>query len=411
MTPANRSFAPLAAAHFLTSFNSNFMKNALVFLVVASLPLHEAEAMSSFVSAVFMLPMIFMSGFGGQLADRYDRSVLSTFLKAAELLAVAVAAVGVSVGSYWITLAGVILLQVVGSLFGPVRSSLIPSLVAPEAVPRANAWIEGLSFAAMISGLWFVGFAFGLPSDQRTMATIAVLLVAALSFSAVRFIPKGLTAGSANTVDWNLFKGTWRTLMEAVAEKTLVKPIIILGWSWFVASLALSTAPALVARTGGSSADMSWLMIAYGVAGAVAAQVVARVRWIRSPMAVVSVALAGQAIAAAGVWAAATHMAPMWMSVALCLLGALHAMVLIPLASLIQTTAAPERRARSAAASNIINAIFMVVGGLGVAGVQAIGVSLPVIYAVAAIGSVCAAMTARRVRSPARRDPACRDWG
>jgi acyl-[acyl-carrier-protein]-phospholipid O-acyltransferase/long-chain-fatty-acid--[acyl-carrier-protein] ligase len=134
-----RRFAPLAAAHFLTTFNANFMKNALVFLVIASMPLSQAESMSSFVSAAFMLPMIFLSGFGGQLADRYDKSMLSSVLKAMELMAVAVAACGVAISSYWVTLSGVVLLQVVGSLFGPVRSQASSPLAkSPSPTPGSR---------------------------------------------------------------------------------------------------------------------------------------------------------------------------------------------------------------------------------------------------------------------------------
>lgn len=396
-----RSFAPLAVAHFLTTFNSNFMKNALVFLVLASMPLHEAEAMSAFVSAAFMLPMIFLSGFGGQLADRYDKSRLSSILKILEISAVGVAALGVFLASYWVTLAGVILLQVVGSLFGPVRSSLIPALVPSHQVPSANAWVEGLSFGAMVAGVWFVGFAFGLPEGQRAMATAAGLLIAALSFAAVRFIPAGLARSSGTPMDWNIFKGTWRTLRDAFGDTTLSRPIILLGWSWFMASLALSTAPALVARAGGSSTEMSWVMIAYGVSGALAAQIAATLCRRMSSQSITALALGGQAICATVVWIASSGAVNLEaMVVALCFLGSFHSLALIPLASSIQLLSKMESRARSSAASNIVNALFMVVGGFGVAGIQMLGVELPSIYAAAGAMSAAIAVITTRIYRP-----------
>lgn len=409
MTKEFRSFAPLAAAHFLTTFNSNFMKNALVFLVIASMPLSQAEYMSSFVSAAFMFPMIFLSGLGGQLADRYDKSRLSILLKGLEMTAVGCASAGVALGSYWVTLCGVLLLQVVGSLFGPVRSSLIPSLVSKESVPQANAWIEGLSFTALVGGLWFVGFAFGLPQGQRTAATACVLVVAALSFTAVRFIPDGIATPSGSLVDWNVFKGTWRTLRDAAAEPTLLRPIILLGWSWFMASLALSTTPALVARAGGSSAEASWVMIAYGVSGAVAAQIAAQIcRWASSGS-TVAVAIAGQSVSALAIGlASAGDVKAEVLYVALCALGAFHSLALIPLASSIQVHATEDRKARSAAASNIVNAGFMVVGGFGVAGIQMLGAGLPAIYAFAAAISVAAVAAIGVPTCPSRYGHECR---
>jgi acyl-[acyl-carrier-protein]-phospholipid O-acyltransferase/long-chain-fatty-acid--[acyl-carrier-protein] ligase len=249
----------------------------------------------------------------------------------------------------------------------------------------------------MVAGLWFVGLAFGLPAEQRAAVTAAVMLVAAMSFAAVRFIPRGAPAAVPGAVDWNVFKGTWRTLREAATEPMLIKPILLLGWSWFVASLALSTAPALVARSGGSSAEMSWLMIAYGMSGAVAAQLVARACRVTSPSAITAVAFVGQALAAAAIWISASGSSQQTVLVAaICFLAIFHSMILIPNASLIQTKPKAERRARSAAASNIVNALFMVVGGFGAAGIQALGVDLAVIYAAAGLISACATVIAAR---------------
>lgn len=73
----NRDFAAIFAAHFLTFFSSNFLKNALVFLVLMTLPKAEAEGMVAMVSATFMVPMIFPSWLGGRMTDYYDKSAMA----------------------------------------------------------------------------------------------------------------------------------------------------------------------------------------------------------------------------------------------------------------------------------------------------------------------------------------------
>jgi hypothetical protein len=88
----DRRFAPLALAQFLTGLNSNFLKNALVFLVLANLPGIAGESAVALYSALFMIPMIFMSGLGGQLLRPKYRlplmgaSVISAFAIATGML-------------------------------------------------------------------------------------------------------------------------------------------------------------------------------------------------------------------------------------------------------------------------------------------------------------------------------------
>lgn len=389
MLIVDRRFAPLAAAHFLTAFNSNFLKNALVFLVLASMAKTDAEAMSSFVSATFMAPMIFLSGLGGQLADRCDRRLLARTLKGLEAASAGVATLGIMISSYWTLLAGLVLLQVVSSLFGPLRSSLIPNLVGKEQVPLANAWIEGIGFAAMVCGLWLVGAAFTADGYRQLIAG-GVLAFAAFCFLVVNFIPADTARRSGEKVDWNVFAGTIRVLVELRREAGLFAPVVILGFSWFCSSLALSTAPAMVKRVGGDPIAMSWALILYGLAGSFATQVAARMVRLAAGR-LVPVGFAGLATACT-LMTVSNSLGIQLVVAAVVLIAVSHSLVLIPMVTVIQTLSRQEWRARAAAASNIVNAIFMVVGGFGVAGLQAAGVDLLRIYGLC--GFFCAAAAA-----------------
>lgn len=380
----NTAFLPLAAANFLATFNSNFMKNALVIMVVAAMPLKDAEAMSSFVSAIFMIPMIFITGLGGQLADRHGKAWMARLLKGFEFVAMLVALTGFIMNSYWVVLAGVVLLQVVASLFGPVRSSLIPALVPPKDVPTANAWVEGLTFISMISALAFLGFVFAIDGWLRVAAVSVVAVVALASFIAIRFVPQDDKGSEDVVVDANLLRGTWRTLSMLRGAPEIRPSVFILGWSWFMASLALSTIPAMVARFEGDASDMSAAMVAFGVVGTLSVQIAARVLKFASKEQVRAFGLIGLVLSggAVGLALAAFGSASLLMT-SVCLLAAAHAFVMIPSATTIQTAVEPSRRARISAASNIVNALFMAGGGLIVAALQAVGFGLAAIYAVA----------------------------
>jgi 1-acyl-sn-glycerol-3-phosphate acyltransferase len=69
----------------------------------------------------------------------------------------------------------------------------------------------------------------------------------------------------------------------------------------------------------------------------------------------------------------------------LLLLGLFGGFFIVPLYALVQQRSSVEHRARIIAANNILNALFMVVGSLAAAGLLAKGVSIPALFAVAAL--------------------------
>src|SRR5215471_5145858 len=80
-----RRFAPLFWCQFFSAFNDNFLKNALVFLILFKIGGSGAEALIPLAAAVFIAPFFFLSGLGGQLADRYDKAWVAQRLKLAEI--------------------------------------------------------------------------------------------------------------------------------------------------------------------------------------------------------------------------------------------------------------------------------------------------------------------------------------
>ena len=77
----SRRFAPLFWCQFFSAFNDNFLKNALVFLILYKVAGSDAEALVTLAGAVFIAPFFLLSGIGGELADRYDMAVIARRLK------------------------------------------------------------------------------------------------------------------------------------------------------------------------------------------------------------------------------------------------------------------------------------------------------------------------------------------
>jgi acyl-[acyl-carrier-protein]-phospholipid O-acyltransferase / long-chain-fatty-acid--[acyl-carrier-protein] ligase len=63
-----RRFAPLFLCQFFAAFGDNFLKNALVFLIVYHLSGENSPALVQLASATFIGPYFILSGLGGEFA-------------------------------------------------------------------------------------------------------------------------------------------------------------------------------------------------------------------------------------------------------------------------------------------------------------------------------------------------------
>ena len=76
----------------------------------------------------------------------------------------------------------------------------------------------------------------------------------------------------------------------------------------------------------------------------------------------------------------------------LLLLGVFGGFFIVPLYALVQLRSSEQHRARIIAANNILNALFMVVGALGAAALLGAGLSIPALFAVAALLNAAVAL-------------------
>src|SRR3984885_11855285 len=81
----SRRFAPLFWCQFFAAFNDNFLKTALVFLILFKAGGADAGALITLAPAIFIAPYFFLSGLGGEMADRFDKAYVAQRIKFAEI--------------------------------------------------------------------------------------------------------------------------------------------------------------------------------------------------------------------------------------------------------------------------------------------------------------------------------------
>src|SRR5262245_10736044 len=90
----SRQFAPLFWCQFFAAFNDNFLKTALVFVILFHSGIGDSEALITLAGAVFIAPFFFFSALAGELADRFDKARTAQRVKFIEIFVAALAAWG-----------------------------------------------------------------------------------------------------------------------------------------------------------------------------------------------------------------------------------------------------------------------------------------------------------------------------
>ena len=404
-----RKFAPLFWTQFLSAFNDNFLKNALVFLILFKLAgtgeHARAQSLVTLAGALFILPFFLLSGLGGEMADRFDKARLARRLKLAEMLAAALAAAGFAEQSIPLLFAALGLFGCISALFGPIKYGILPDHLHKSELPTGNALIEGATFVAILLGTLAGGFASRGGGDPARFA-LAMIGVAALCYLASLFIPATGQAAPDLKVEANIFRSTGRLIAGLWGDSRLWRAGVMVSLFWMFGAIALSLLPPLVKmQLGGDEMAVSYYLAAFAVAvglgsGLGAFLCAGRIILLPAPVATLAMGFFSLELALALNGAAPSApsggdffgQALAW-RVGVDLFGFAFAggVLAVPSFSAAQAWADADKRARVVAAINVLNAAFMVAGALAVAALQAAGLDFASLFALMGLACVVAA--------------------
>ncbi len=392
----SRRFAPLFWCQFFAAFNDNFLKTALVFLILFHVGHADAPALITLASAVFIAPFFFLSGLGGELADRFDKARMAQVLKFAEMFIAGLSVHGYerhSVVIMFVALAG---FGIVSALFGPVKYGILPDHLRREELPAGNALVEGATFIAILTGTIAAGLAARNGGDAVLFGALVMAFALACWLSALLIPPSGKGAPHLN-VTLNIAASTAAMLRHLWADSRLLWGAMVTSWFWLTGIVVLSLLPPLIKVLIGGDEDtvtayLALFSIAVGVGSGTAAMI-ARGRIVLNTTLAGAVLIAAFALdlglAIHGVAPALTPQAPatvfsstLGIRAAIDLFGMAVAggLFVVPAFAAVQAWSDVAYRARTIAAVNVLNAAFMTVATVVVALLQKAGVTLPALF-------------------------------
>ena len=375
----SRRFAPLFWCQFFAAFNDNFLKTALVFLILfRGHP--DAEALITVASAIFIAPYFVLSGLGGEIADRFDKARVAQGIKFVEIAVAGLAVWGYAQESLPILFTALFGFGVLASLFGPMKYGILPDHLPREKLTAANALIEGATFIAILTGTIMGGIAsrsggaFGFA--PMVMAFSLACWIAAL------FIPASGEGAPHLAVRANVIASTLAMLRHLRADARLWWGALVTSWFWLTGIIVLSLLPPLIKTLIGGdetavTAYLALFTVAVGVGSALAAalsrgSIVLGITVIGA--ALIGVFAVDLGIATLGT---ATHLRTAIDLGGLALAGGLF---IVPAFAAVQAWSDVAHRARTIAGVNVLNAGFMTAGTVVVALLQKQGVTLPALF-------------------------------
>ena len=392
----SRRFAPLFWCQFFAAFNDNFLKTALIFVVLFHLNASDAEALITLASAIFIAPFFFLSALGGQLADRYDKALVAQRLKFIEIFVAALAAWGYVQASLPLLYGALLGFGILAALFGPIKYGILPDHLRREQLPIGNALVEGATFVAILLGTIAGGLA---SRGEGSHAFFAALVIgfAIACWLAARLIPASGEGAPNLRISPNIATSTAAMIRHLRADPRLWWGAMVTSWFWLVGIVILSLLPPLIKTLIGGNEDtvtvyLAIFTVAVG-AGSGLAAAIARGRIVLGTTLIGAVLLGVFAIdlgaATLGAAPIASPQGPavvfasalgVRVAVDLCGLAIAGGLFIVPAFSAVQAWSDVNYRARTIAAVNVLNAAFMTAVTILVAVMQKFGATVPVLF-------------------------------
>lgn len=375
--PGLRSFRHLVGAQFFGAFNDNLFKQLILFL--AANLLFPGEDKQGLAFAVFALPFVLFSGVAGDLSEKHSKRTIIVQAKVAEIVIMALGVVAFLLQSWAMLLGVLFIMGLQSAFFGPSKYGVLPELVPPTRLMRANGTIAMTTFLSVLLGQALAGPLMDNFGDRLWVPGLTCVGFAVLgTWFAVRMGPLSPQKPNLSLVRLGPVPSPFGTLLSTMKmlarQEGLMRLVVLYSIFWFnggviqQAILGLGE-PAYLNVVEGEKALLSYLLVTLAVsiiAGSVAAPRLApRLGTPRMVfggallmgVAQLAVLLLGPVVSreAGGLYLA---------HIIFAFMGFCGAFFVVPVQTYMQSAPPPGMRGQTWAVNNFMNFLFIFLGGV-----------------------------------------------
>ena len=380
-----RRFLPMWTALALGAFTDNMLKQALSIALVFGVltaPIIGNDSAVPIIGALFPVAMLLFSTLAGQVADKYETSMMFRRTKFVEFLLMVLAAVGFFFSNSAILILALFLMGAQSAFFSPVRTGAMPKYLYTEELVRGNAFCSGGLFVSVMIGIVLGNILIVTDNGRNTVS--AILVIASLAgWLTILLAPKAAANAPDLKIDWNIFSQGAALAKFAVHSRGVIRPVLGVSWYWTSGTLVTVTVPFFVRET--LRADptvVATLMALFTVGAATGAGVASALAKGRSGLGFSGMAAVLAALMVIAVYALSYFYTPpstgelqnaaafftSWQAFAIAgaffIASVAMSVFAVPMQAAVQRRAPADKRSRILAANNMINAAGALTGSL-----------------------------------------------
>ena len=403
-----RRFSAMFFTQFLGAFNDNIFKQALILVLTytaASQLGVEVSILNNLAAMLFILPYFLFSALAGQIADKYEKSKLTQFIKVLELVIMAIAAVGFVFEWYALLFVALFLMGTHSTFFGPIKYAYLPQAMKEDELVGANGLFQMGTSLAILVGMIVAGILTQL-SQSLYWISATVLVVAVLGYLAARYIPNMPAMQPDLKINWNIITISLSTVRYLYSLPFLFFVILGNSWFWFYGATFLTQVPEFSkVILHGDESVVIFLLTLFSVGVSIGSLLCKSLTKNQVSLRLLPFGIAGLSIFAIDLYFSLSSLninvnndtllgisdlfgvSGSWRVFAdLFILGFSGGLYIVPLYASMQAYAPKSHRARIVGANNIFNAIFMVTSAIfAIVILNALGLSLPQLFLVTGV--------------------------
>ena len=382
-----KRFKPFFFVQFLGAFNDNLFKTALITLVVfksAGLTELDPASLATLLPGVFILPFFLFSATAGQVADKYEKSLLMRLVKRFEIGIMLFAALGFVFHLFWLLVLALFLMGMHSTLFGPVKYAYLPQHLNSHELLGGNGMVEMGTFLAIllgqIGGAWLA-----MQSGGEAWAAVAVVLFAWLGYGFSKQVPHSPAAEAVLQLNWNPITETYRNIALIRQQKSIWIAVLGISWFWFFGATLLAQFPQFAKVVLHGDESLFILILALFSVGVGAGSLFCE-KLSKGLVEIGLVPIGGLGLTLFGVdlyLSSANYSLRLLLDIAL--IGFFGGIFIVPLYTLVQSIAQRTHQSRVIAANNILNAFFMVFSAGFSMLAFSLGMNIPQLFLITAL--------------------------
>jgi 1-acyl-sn-glycerol-3-phosphate acyltransferase len=373
-------FAPFFATQFLGAFNDNVYKNALVIIIAFTLASEtEAGVFANIAAGLFILPFFLFSPLAGQLADKIEKGRLIRIIKFAEIVIMLLGAVAFFSNSIYMMLGILFLMGAQSAFFGPVKYSIIPQHLKDNELVSGNALIELGTFLAILLGTILGGI---LSNIDLQWLSSSIVFFAILGWLVSLKIPVADAGDPHLKINWNPFTESIKLWREIRKYHSVFLAALAISWFWFLGMTILAQLPNYTKFfLAGDKTVVTLLLATFSLSIGVGSLICERLCRDEIEIGLIPIGAMGISLFCGDLYFIEyAHLNSLtFLSIAeflavgfhswrvifdIFMIGVCGAVFIVPLYALIQDRTESHNRSRIIAATNIFNAIFMVLSSV-----------------------------------------------